>query len=114
MTATPLTAEQREVLATCDTVWPTIHGECMRQLQIWDVTDHAPQTWVGILAEQLGQAASAALVPEPTPEHILEYERQLIHLAAVAVSAIENLWRFRAPSGPWLGADGRPEGERRQ
>lgn len=96
----PLGQQIRALRATPLTlpVFEAIAAERRRQDGLWGESNHHPAIWVLILAEQLGQGSSALLGAEyrhANHPQILEHRRQLVHLAAVAVAAIENLERRR-------------------
>lgn len=56
-----------------------------RQDEKWGVQTHAPNVWIAILAEELGEVAKSSLENNWT-----EYQLELIQLAAVAVAAFES------------------------
>lgn len=72
-----------------------------RQEEKWGVQRNDPLHWVGILFEEGGEAAQRALQLESTQvaeadgvfadDAKQELVRELIHVAAVAVAAIEDL-----------------------
>lgn len=65
--------------------------ELFRQDCKWGEQNHAPEKWITILTEEVGESAKAALEENPD-----EYRKELIQVAAVAVAAIECLDRQRA------------------
>jgi len=68
--------------------YPDIRAERERQDTKWGVQNHSPLYWLAILGEEFGEAAKAAI------EGRIAYMRtELIHVAAVAVAAIESLDR---------------------
>lgn len=62
--------------------------ERSRQDNKWGEQNHRPDTWIVILAEELGEASHAML-------NILadKYREEMIQVAAVAVAAVEALDR---------------------
>lgn len=54
----------------------------------WGVQNHAPQKWLAILMEELGEAAEQTLQGTR-----MGYRREMVQVAAVAVAAIEGLDR---------------------
>ena len=77
-----------------------ISAERNRQDAIWGEQNHEPQYWVGILGEEFGEYCQAVneTVFDNGPEAREKggYEnmlKELVHVAAVAVSAIEALMR---------------------
>lgn len=74
--------------------------ERRRQDLKWGQQDHDAFVWLGILMEEVGEVARAALeakfTTEPQlfqPGHIAEYRKELTHVAAVAAAMIESLDR---------------------
>jgi hypothetical protein len=92
-----LTEQQWHMLMNDDRILAEIREECARQLAQWKGEDHSPVVWLGLITEQVGQAASAILSNHPRSE--AETQRQLVHIAALCVSAIEDL-RMRAVRQP--------------
>ena len=78
-----------------------IDEERNRQDAKWGIQDHAQQAWVGILGEEYGeycQAVNETYLGNATKKHEGGYEnllKELTHVAAVAVGAIECLMRNR-------------------
>ena len=52
----------------------------------WGIQNHAPIEWLVILSEEVGEAAHAVLSRDRSL-----YRDELLHVAAVAVAAIEGL-----------------------
>lgn len=94
MATVALTERQWHTLMEQDRALTAVREECAHQLAVWHGDDHPPVVWLGIITEQVGQAASAILSPHAASE--AETEKQLIHIAAVCVSAIESLRRRNA------------------
>ncbi len=65
-----------------------IQAERDHQEKKWGEQNHHPNKWLVILGEEYGEACSAAL-----QESELGYRTELIHVAAVAIAAIESLER---------------------
>jgi hypothetical protein len=86
-----LTEQQWHTLVNQDPVLAAVREECARELALWHGESHPPIIWLGFITEQVGQAASAIVSRHPQRED--DIERQLIHIAAVCVSAIEDIRR---------------------
>ena len=59
----------------------------------WGEQNHPPVYWIGILAEELGEAAKEAIEmlpaqPRDREQLRLNYRAELVQLAAVAIAAI--------------------------
>lgn len=59
------------------------------QHQKWGKQDHDPATWLMILGEEVGEANKAVLESMTDLVKLRDYRQELIHVAAVALSAIE-------------------------
>ena len=73
-----------------------IRVERSKQEKKWGQQLHDPAIWLAILSEEVGEAASAILCMEFTgdmkeKQRKKDYRQELIHVAAVAVAAIESL-----------------------
>ena len=77
-----------------DQVFELVSKECGAQLRKWGRQNHDPLKWVVILGEEVGEACKAAL-EEEADLHLTE----LIHVAAVAVSAAECFLRLQEKTG---------------
>lgn len=66
-----------------------ISHELERQHLKWGVQDHEPLYWLGILVEEVGEVAQAMIENRP----LSVVEKELIQVAAVAISAIASLRR---------------------
>lgn len=71
-----------------------VQAERERQDVKWGEQNHHPFVWLAILQEEVGEAAKAALEGCP-----LDYHKEMIQVAAVAVAALECLERMGP--GPW-------------
>jgi len=71
--------------------------ERRRQDKKWGEQNHHPLYWLGILMEEVGEAAKAAI--EHHVGHWGDYQKELIHVAAVAIAAIESAERNRISYG---------------
>lgn len=81
--------------------------ELDRQRLKWGEQNHAPEWWLAILGEEVGEANKAALEAH-FKDHYRnaewsEYEKELIQVAAVAISAIESMRRNGNPLTPTEG-----------
>ena len=65
-----------------------VRQERYRQLGKWGDQFHAPFKWIAIAAEELGEAAKAALEGKMD-----DYHCELIEAAAVCVAAAEDIQR---------------------
>lgn len=80
-----------------------VRAERQRQDARWGQQDHAPEVWLMVLAEEVGEANQAAfetLFPRfdkrasgRGPRRLADYRQELVQVAAVAVAAIESLDR---------------------
>ena len=68
--------------------------ERFNQDQEWGEQNHPPYEWLVILMEEVGEASKAALEALSEEDWLL-YRKELIHVAATAVAAIESLDRDR-------------------
>ncbi len=59
-----------------------------RQDKKWGEQNHHPLRWLAILGEEKGEADKAIL-----ESSLLKYRDELVHVAAVAIAAIESLDR---------------------
>jgi len=88
-------------IPTRDKVLSLIDKERNRQDIKWGEQNHAQQAWVGILGEEFGeycQAVNETYLNNATKKHEGGYEnllKELTHVAAVAVGAMESLMRNR-------------------
>ena len=57
------------------------------------VQDHEPFVWLSILAEEIGEAARGLLEHKYGDRSLDAYRDEMIHVAAVAVAALECLER---------------------
>jgi hypothetical protein len=78
-----------------------VHAERVRQDGLWGEQNHDPSTWNEILGEEVGEVDKAILgIKFPrgqTGDELLDaYRTELIHVAAVAVAAVESLERNRS------------------
>lgn len=73
-----------------------VMGERERQEEKWGEQNHGPFVWLAIIGEEKGEADEAALQAHFEPEAgqtLHDYRKELIEVAATAVSAIESLDR---------------------
>jgi NTP pyrophosphatase (non-canonical NTP hydrolase) len=71
--------------------------ERRRQHAKWGQQDHGPFKWLAILLEEVGEVARAINEGHWSGADWVEYRKELIHSAAVAVSAIESFDRNGEP-----------------
>lgn len=74
-----------------------IQDERYRQDLKWGLQTHDPLKWLAILGEEVGEANRAILESDMS-----SYEEEMIHVAAVAVAALECLDRKRNCKGVYL------------
>jgi len=67
--------------------------ELDRQRRKWGLQDHDPQMWMNILMVEVGEASKAMMeaVFRGAKKH--SYRDEMVQVAAVAISAIENFDR---------------------
>ncbi len=70
-----------------------VEVERARQDGLWGVQNHCPADWLMILGEEVGEANKAALEWKLGGRNLGNYRKELIHVAAVAVAAVECLDR---------------------
>jgi len=69
-----------------------VENERLRQDNRWGEQNHDPHLWLSILGEEVGEANKAALEGDG-----VEYCRELIQVAAVAVATVECFYRLKDP-----------------
>jgi len=69
-------------------IFADIKNERMLQDEKWGEQNHHPYKWLAILGEEIGECNKAIL-----ESSLLDYRKELIQAAAVAVAAIECLER---------------------
>jgi hypothetical protein len=67
--------------------------ERKRQDEKWGEQNHQPMEWLMILGEEVGEANKAALEANFGGKEIIKYRDELVHVAAVALAAIESFDR---------------------
>ncbi len=70
--------------------------ERKRQDAKWGEQNHPPLLWLAILGEEFGEACKAAIEPGCLP--LIKYRDEMVHVAAVALAAVESFDR-----GKWAG-----------
>jgi len=73
-----------------------IQHEVDFQKEKWGTQNHHPEKWMVILMEEVGEASKAVLEANPVKSRLYwlkEYKKELIQVAAVAISAIDSLER---------------------
>ena len=81
-----------------DFVLVEVELERARQDNLWGEQNHAPLVWLPILLEEVGEVGKALndwvhSPPEEVADAIANYRDELIHVAAVAVAAVESFDR---------------------
>jgi len=90
-----------KAISTRATAINLVDAERTRQDKKWGTQDHAQQAWVGILGEEFGeycQCVNETYLSNATKKHEGGYDnllKELTHVAAVAVGAMESLMRNR-------------------
>ncbi len=69
-------------------IWANVQAERDRQDRKWGEQNHHPYKWLSILMEEVGEASKAVLESE-----LVDYHKELTHVAAVAIAAAESLER---------------------
>lgn len=69
-----------------------VSNERAEQDNTWGVQNHTSYKWMSILMEEVGEASKATLEGNTS-----SYCDELIHVAAVAIAAIESLYRQSTP-----------------
>lgn len=73
-----------------------IDHEMQRQVDKFGYQNHEPKDWYLILGEEFGEVGKAILEKQWSyPNAKDNYEEELIQVAAVAVSALQCLWRSK-------------------
>lgn len=74
-----------------------IEDERKRQVEKFGVQNHAPQWWLAILGEEVGEANKAALEShfafDGTNKNVIDLYGEVIQCAAVAIAFAESLLR---------------------
>lgn len=68
-----------------------VGDERRRQIGLWGPQSHAPERWLAILVEEVGEVAKEVAESGLNPG--LNYRTELVHVAAVATAAIECIDR---------------------
>ena len=73
----------------------TIRAERIRQDRKWGEQNHDPVYWLGIVGEEYGELCKAVIERDGVApkERYFRMRKELIHVAAVAVAALECLTR---------------------
>lgn len=77
------------------TVLDWLESERTRQIGLWGEQIYPPRQWITLLAEELGEAAREV---NHGDLNLREYQDQLLHIAAVAIAALEDLGLWDPPS----------------
>jgi len=75
-----------------------IKKERVKQDNKWGEQNHSPSDWLMILGEEVGEVNKAALEAKFGGGTLIEYRKELIQVAAVAVAMIECYDRIMHPS----------------
>lgn len=82
----PISTELGEALSS-------VLNERARQIDLWGAQNHGPWAWLPILTEEVGEVAKELADARLSDFRRAEYRKELVHVAAVAVAAIEALDR---------------------
>jgi hypothetical protein len=82
----PITAELGQALSN-------VLNERARQIDLWGEQNHGPWVWLPILTEEVGEVAKELADARLSDFRRSAYRNELVHVAAVAVAAIEALDR---------------------
>jgi len=63
-----------------------LHNESERQFKLWGKQDLSPQQWMSILGEEFGESCK-----DVNDFNFDNYQTELIQVAAVALTALENI-----------------------
>lgn len=78
-----------------DVIIGQVKSEMQRQIDKWGVQEHEPLVWNAILGEEVGEVSKAILETwfqgGDVDDDGYQYRKELIHVAAVAISAIRAL-----------------------
>lgn len=85
-----------ERLLTDERILAEVISEMNRQIKICGIQTHSPLVWNAILVEEVGEVSKAILetLYQDKPRGTVppdEYRKELIHVAAVAISAIRAI-----------------------
>lgn len=78
---------------TTNDVLADVSAERARQDAKWGEQNHDPYIWLAVLGEEVGEANQAALQATFGGKTWADYRAELVHVAAVAVAALECLDR---------------------
>jgi len=70
--------------------------EIGRQYEKWGIQKHTPEMWIVILTEELGEVCKASLEAKYSDWSKQEYRKEMVQVAAVALSAIEYFDRTQS------------------
>ena len=72
-----------------------------RQKELWGEQNHNPHIYMGILVEEVGEAAQALneFYFKGEPKELAHHREELVQVAAVAISAIECIDRDKWDRG---------------
>jgi len=86
-------------MTTRETIFAEVSKERDRQEAKWGEQNHEPFTWLAILGEEVGEANQAAVQAffDRDVEKWKRYDKELVQIAAVAVSMLECLARNGVP-----------------
>jgi len=88
-------------MSLLEQVMSDVCAELKKQREKWGEQNHSPEWWLAILGEEVGEVNKAALESH-FKDHYRnakwsDYRKELVQVAAVAISAIESLDRNGDP-----------------
>jgi NTP pyrophosphatase (non-canonical NTP hydrolase) len=88
--------DDRQLLARTDGILVEVEEERADQIRKWGEQHHSPHQWLAILTEEVGEVAKDVAEMRIDEFDFVNYRKELIQVAAVAVAAIEALDISRA------------------
>ena len=76
-----------------DRIYKDIKDELNKQITKWGIQHHAPEMWMNILMEEVGESSKAWMEHYFRNKDKRKYREELIQVAAVAIAAIEHFDR---------------------
>ena len=90
-------SEAENEIDKLEKVFSDVANEVSRQRNKWGIQDHHPQMWLNILMEEVGESSKAMMEAHFRKGNKGDYYKEMIQVAAVAISACENYWRGSKP-----------------
>jgi NTP pyrophosphatase (non-canonical NTP hydrolase) len=103
MEAVNLTEEEEALADGIGVAIVDVIEETARQAEKWGVQNHDPSGWMLILMEEVGEASKEVLEftfdSQKGVQGLDNLEKEMVQVAAVAVSAVESIRRWRREIG---------------